>query len=235
MSDTTVWGTIDGTEITFPMEVPEFNGITVLYSVPSDAAQALLPGDGFEVLETAPGVAQLIIAAVDYAQNPWGDYNEINLGFLVRPTGAPDDVMGSFVFRMPVNQAFTCEAGNRVMGFPKTVETIDVAYTADKVSFSLVSDGALALSLEFPRVPSSAPASRTTSVSYSYLDGRPYGTQLDMELGTGLVDPADIVLRLGSGIFADELRTLGLPKAADLALWGEGLSATFYLGQPVTT
>lgn len=235
MSDTIVWGTVDGTEITFPMEVPEFNGVTILYSVPADAAQALLPGDGFEVLEIAPGVAQLIIAAVDYVRNPWGDYNEINLGFLVRPTGAPDDVMGSFVYRMPVNQAFTCEAGNRVMGFPKTVETIDVAYTADQVSFSLVSDGALALSLEFPRVAASDPASRTSSVSYSYLDGSPYGTQLDMELGTGFVDPADIALGLGQGLFADELRTLGLPKTADMGLWGEGLSATFYLGEPVKT
>ena len=42
------------------------------------------------------------------------------------------EVIGSFVYRMPVDQEFTCEAGNRVMGFPKTVEVIDADYTDDR-------------------------------------------------------------------------------------------------------
>ena len=54
-----------------------------------------------------------------------------------------------------------------------------------------------------------------------------------MDLGTGLVDPADVRLELGDSPVADELRSLGLPGAPDLATWGEGLSATFLLGQPL--
>lgn len=233
MSDTVVWGTIDNREITFPMEVPDFNGLNLLYTVPLDAAQALIPRESFRVLETAPGQAQLIIAVCDYVDNPWGDYNEINLGFLVRPRGASDEVMGSFIYRMPVNQPFTSEAGNRVMGFPKTVETIDIAYTDSTVSIALVSDGATALSIEVPRVESPGTSDRTDTICYSYLEGMPYGTALSIEMGTGLIDPTAVVLELGTGPVADELRSLGLPTAADAAIWGEGLAATFHLGEPV--
>ncbi len=230
---TTTWGEVQGRTITFPMEVEELRAATVLYSVPADAATRLLPGDAFEVVEVAPATAQLVVAACDYVRNPWGDYDELNLGFLARPAGAPDDVMGSFVYRMPVNQAFTCEAGNKVMGFPKTVEDLSVAYTDDAVTFRLAMGGQHVLTLTLPRAaPLGAPA-RVEATSYSYLDGRPYGTDLSMDMGTGMVEPLDVVLELGDSPVADELRSLGLPRLPDMATWGEGLSATFHLGQPV--
>ena len=234
MSDTvTVWGEIQGQEITFPMEVTDMNAATLLFSVPADAAAALLPGDAFEVVEVAPGVAQLVVAACDYIANPWGDYNELNLGFLARPAGAPEDVIGSFVYRMPVNQAFTCEAGNEVMGFPKTVEVLDAEYTDEAVTFHLTMGGHDTLTLTVPRAEPTGAPERIDAVSYSYLHGRPHGTTLSMDMGTGFIDPADVTIELGDGPVADELRSLGLPKAPDMATWGEGLSATFLLGQPL--
>lgn len=233
MTDTTIWGEVQGREITFPMEVMELRAATLLWSVPADAAAALLPGDAFEVVEVAPGTAQLVLAAVDYVQNPWGDYDELNLGFLARPAGAAADVIGSFVYRMPVNQAFTCEAGNRVMGFPKTVEDLTVAYTERTASFRLAMDGHHVLTLTLPRAEPTGPAERVEAVSYSYLDGVPYGTDLSMDMGTGFIDAADVVLELGDSPVADELRSLGLPCPPDLATWGEGLSATFLLGRPL--
>lgn len=233
MTDTTIWGEVHGREITFPMEVTELRAATLLWSVPADAAAALLPGDAFEVVEVAPGTAQLVLAAVDYVQNPWGDYDELNLGFLARPAGAPADVIGSFVYRMPVNQDFTCEAGNRVMGFPKTVEDLTVTYTDTSASFRLAMGGRHVLTLTLPRAEPTGPAERVEAVSYSYLDGVPYGTDLSMDMGTGFVDAADVQLELGDSPVADELRSLGLPCPPDLATWGEGLSATFLLGRPL--
>lgn len=234
MTDTTTtWGEIQGRTITFPMEVEELRAATLLFTVPAAAATALLPGAAFEVVESHPGAAQLVIAACDYVRNPWGDYGELNLGFLARPVGAPPDVIGSFVYRMPVNQAFTCEAGNRVMGFPKTVEDLTVAYTDDAVTFRLAMDGHHVLTLGLPRAAPAGPPERVAATSYSYLDGVPYGTDLSMDMANGWVDPADVVLEVGDGPVADELRSLGLPCAPDVALWGEGLSATFLLGQPV--
>jgi hypothetical protein len=230
----TVWGEIDGQVITFPMEVAELDAATLVFSVPADAAQALVPGDAFEVIEVAPGVAQLVIALCDYRQNPWGDYLEINLGFLARPAGAPDDVVGSFVYRMPVDQAFTCKAGNEVMGFPKTVEQLSVTDVDGTVTFAMEVDGATELAISFPTAPGDDDAPRIEAVSYSYLDGVPYGTPLAMDMGTGFVEPDEVVVELGPGTVADELRTLGLPKAPDFATWGTGLSATFQLGTPVT-
>ena len=233
MTDTTRWGEIQGQAITFPMEVEELRAATVLWSVPAAAAAALLPGNAFEVVEVAPGTAQLVMAAVDYVRNPWGDYDELNLGFLARPAGAPAEVIGSFVYRMPVNQAFTCEAGNKVMGFPKTVEDLTATYPDATVSFRLAMGGRHVLTLTLPRAAPMGEPERIEATSYSYLDGVPYGTDLSMDMGTGFVDAADVVLELGDSPVADELRSLGLPCAPDVAIWGEGLGATFLLGRPI--
>jgi hypothetical protein len=229
----TVWGEVDGRTITFPMVVPEINAATLMFTVPYGAAEALLPDGRFEVLEVAPGVAQLVIALCDYVRNPWGDYNEINLGFLARPKGAPDSEMGSFMYRMPVDQEFTCAAGNQVMGLPKTVEQIEFRYTDETVQVHLVFDGQPTLQVTFPRVPGVGEPDAVRSESYAYLDGVPFSTTLEMEMGTGIIDPDDVVLTLGEGVVADELRSLGLPTVPDLATWGEGLRGVFLLPRPL--
>ncbi len=226
---TTVWGEIQGRPITFPMEVTDFDAATLVFSVPAEAAQALFPGDAFEVIAT-DGVAQFVLAVCDYHENPWGDYLEINLGFLARPTGAADDVLGSFVYRMPVNQAFTCQAGNEVMGFPKTVEELSVDHVDGRVTFAMTDGGQPVLSVSFPTVAPMGEAGRVETGSYSYLNGVPHETPLAMDLGTGLLDPADVIIELGTGPVADELRSLGLPKAPDFGTWGTALTATFQLG-----
>ncbi|HEU5150464.1 MAG TPA: acetoacetate decarboxylase family protein [Iamia sp.] len=230
---TTVWGRIQGREITFPMEVTAMNAATLLFSVPAGPAAALLPGSSFEVVEVAPGTAQLVVALCDYVENPWGDYDEVNLGFLARPAGAPAEVVGSFVYRMPVNQEFTCEAGNRVMGFPKTVESLDVAYTSSSVRFALATAEGPQLAVTLPRAESVGEPAAVEAASYSYLDGVAHETTLRMDMGTGVVDPAAVSIELGSGTIADELRSLGLPTSPDLATWGEGLTATFQAGRPL--
>ena len=143
---------------------------------------------------------QFVLAACDYVENPWGDYDELNLGFLVRPVGGAGRRIGSFVYRMPVNQAFTCEAGNRVMGFPKTVEDLDVHYTDEHRLVPLRLDGQHAVTLTVPRAAPSARPSASRRRAYSYLDGA--ALRHDPVDGHGhrlVVDPADVVLELGDG------------------------------------
>ncbi len=229
----TVWGEIQGRPITFPMEVADFDAATFVFSVPADAAQALLPGDAFTVM-ASDGTAQLVVALCDYHDNPWGDYLEISLGFLARPAGASDDVMGSFVYRMPVDQAFTCQAGNDVMGFPKTVEELAVEHADGLVTFAMTDGGAPVLAVSFPAVEALGQAGRVETGSYSYLHGVPHETPLAMDLGAGVIDPTDVVVTLGTGPVAEELRSLGLPKAPDFGTWGTHLTATFQLGHPLT-
>ena len=142
-TDTSTWGEIQGQTITFPMVVPDLDAATLMFTVPLAAAQRLLPGSDFEVIDIGGESAQLVIALVDYIDNPWGDYLEINLGFLARPAGAPDDVVGSFIYRMPVDQEFTCEAGNKVMGFPKTVEDLSRTEAGGRTTFAMAAAGDL--------------------------------------------------------------------------------------------
>ena len=230
----TVWGEIQGQTITFPMVVTSANIATLLFTVPAAAAAALMPGADFEIVESGPGSTQLVIAACDYIENPWGDYREINIGFLAKPAGGGPESAGSFIYRMPVDQAFTCEAGNKVMGFPKTVERITTEYHHDVVVFDLVFGGRPTLHLTIPRVSADGPPTRLGAVSYSYLDGAPYATMLEMDMGSGIVaDPTTVGVELGEGPVADELASLGLPAVPDLASWGEGLGAVFHLGHLV--
>ena len=233
MAERVTWGTIEDQTITFPMNVDDFNAATMGFSVPAAAAAALLPGDGFEIIEIAPGVAQFIISLCDYRDNPWGDYNEVNLGFLARPAGAGDDVIGSFIYRMPVDQQFTCEAGNLVMGFPKVVTRIDADYTDAQVTFQLFDGGELALSVTVPRVRTDDAAVRVETTSYSYLNGVPHGTPLAMDMSAAVVEPGDVHLTIGSGRVAGDLTSLGLRRDPGFCGCGEQLTATFQVGTPL--
>ena len=239
------WGEVEGEAIRFPLVVDEMHSATLTFTVPFDAARALVPGDAFEVLEAGPGSAMLVIALCDYLRNPWGDYNEVNVGILVHPVGRPE-AAGAFVWRMPVDQEFTCAAGRQVMGVPKTVEDITFTYDGEPgdpdatVTMRLVMadepSGSATLQVRFPR-PSSegVDASLEPAMTYAYLDGVPMELGLDMELPPLLLDPAAVEVTLGEGALADELRTLGLPeRPADLVMWGENLAATFQVPRPVS-
>jgi hypothetical protein len=226
------WGEIDGVSIDFPIEVDQMNSATLTFTVPIGAARAVLPGDAFEVLEVVEGSAMLVLALCDYVQNPWGDYNEVNLGLLVHPVGRPE-AAGAFQWRMPVDQEFTRAAGNRVLGLPKTVEDLTVDYQPDRVTFRLVMGGEPALTVSLPRpAPASEPV-RETTITYSYIDGVASEVPLTIDLPTGAVDPADVAIELGTGALADELRSMGLPTAPDFAAWGEGLTGSFLRPRPL--
>ena len=228
---TTHWGEIDGVSIDFPMVVDSMNQATLSFTVPIEPARALVPGDGFEVLETAPGSATFVMALLDYIENPWGDYNELNLGLLASPTGRPE-AAGSFIYRMPVNQEFTMKAGTQVLGVPKTVEDLTFDYSDDEVVVTW-SIGDAPLVVRFPRVASDDPATATEAITYAYLDGAPTALPLTIQIGSGLIDPSEITIELGSSVIADELASLGLPELRpDFAVWGEGLSGSFLAPRP---
>lgn len=224
------WGELDGVSIDFPMVVDSMHQATLTFTVPIDAARALVPGDGFEVVETAPGSATFVMALVDYVVNPWGDYNEINLGLFASPVGRPE-AAGSFIYRMPVNQEFTMKAGTTVLGVPKTVEDLTFDYADDEVVVTWRT-GTEPLVVRFPRVTGDDPATPTEAITYSYLDGVPTALPLTIEIGSGLIDPSQVTIELGSSVVADELASLGLPCAPDFALWGEGLSGSFLAPRP---
>src|SRR5947209_11017460 len=115
-----------GRQVAMPVEVRDATAATVIFDVDIDAARAVTP-TGFEPVESAPGQAQLAIALVDYRDNDLGSYHEIGTIFFVRTAGGGPD--GTFITHLPVDQEFTCAAGNQIWGFPKSVEQIEVTQT----------------------------------------------------------------------------------------------------------
>jgi len=216
------------------MVVPKMNMASLTWSVPLDAAAKLLPGGAFEVTDMGGGTGMLVIALVDYIDNPWGDYDEVNFGLLVHPVGRPAEI-GAFQWRMPVNQEMTCRAGNEVLGLPKTVDDLRFTYTDDHVTVELAMGREPALTVRFPRADTGGEQpGATTTPTYSYIDGKPSVVPLTIQVPTTIVDPTEVEFTLGTAPVAHELRSLGLPTAPELVVWGEGLSGTFGHPEPIT-
>lgn len=221
-----------GRTVTMPVLVRDASAATVMYDVDRAAAQSLTP-PGFDVIETRPGIAQFALALVDYRDNDLGAYHEIGTLLFVRPSaGGPD---GNVITHLPVDQEFTCAAGNQIWGFPKTVERIDVTQTDTESRWVLTMDGELVLDVTVPRGGSDT-LPDTEMLTYSLRSDRPYVTRFSQG-GDGFSarfgDDAAVTLRLGEHRIAKELATLGLPAQPTLTTWLERMRGSFEDARPV--
>jgi len=218
---------IQGRTVTMPAIVRDASSGNAIFLVPSAVAQRLV-GDAFEIVEMAPGQAQLILGFVDYRDNDLGDYNEVLMVFMVRPRHQPDEPEGTFIYKLPVNQSFTCEAGRTIWGFPKSVEEIDIDYRDDRATCKLAMGGRHVFTLTVPRTKAEGDdAPDMEMATYTYLDGP---TMLRFTTGgpTAVSPGADgVELTLGAHPLADELRSLGLPAPAMMSTWMEHMHGSF--------
>lgn len=219
---------VQGRKVSIPAVVRDASSGTVMYMVDSSAAQALMP-DAFEVVEAEPGKTQVTIVIVDYRDNDLGDYDEVGIVFFVRPRGQADAEVGSYIYKLPVNQRFTCDAGVQIWGFPKTVEEIDFSYADDSATCKLVMGGKHVLTLTVPRGGDGV-TEPVPSTGYTLIDGVPHSNEFTRG-GTGeqvLPGGEGVTLLLGDHPLADELRTLGLDAATPiLSVWTEHMSGSF--------
>jgi hypothetical protein len=220
-----------GQTVTMPVLVRDASAGTVIFDVDLAAAQALVP-EQFEVIESARGRAQLALALVDYRDNDLGAYREVGTIFFVRPAGGGPD--GNLITHLPVDQEFTCVAGNAIWGFPKTVEQIDLTQTETTSRWVLTMDGELVLDVTVPRGGSDEmpPLPMT---SYTLLGGRPHATAFTQGgTGSGMGFGDGVTLVLGTHPIAKELESLGLPGApVVLTTWTENMQASFEEPLPV--
>jgi hypothetical protein len=220
---------IQGRQVSLPVEVRDASSGNAMYMVDAAAAQALIPGDAFQVVESAPGQTQLLLGVIDYRDNDLGDYNEVAIIFFVHPRGGSAEQAGTYIYKLPVNQSFTCDAGCTIWGFPKTVDTIDYSYDDAKATCRLEMDGQHVFTLSLPRGSAAGGAAGDTAgPTYTYITGVPHRTTFTTG-GDTVVSPGDdgIELSLGSHPIADELRGLGLPKPALMSTWNEHMRGTF--------
>ena len=220
---------IQGQTVTLPVVVRQAHAGVAFFDVDAAGAQAFLPGDAFEVVESSPGVAQLLVALIDYQDNDLGDYLEVGLTLFVRPRGAAADgsADGTFIVHLPVDQAFTCEAGRTIWGFPKTVQEITADHGDSSSRWSLTMDGQLVLRLSVPRGGDDEMADMAIQ-TYTYKHGVAHTTPFSQGGSGSSIGFGDgVELELGDHPIAKELAALGLPKPASMSTWTERMHGTF--------
>jgi hypothetical protein len=230
--------TVQGRTVVLPVVVRDALSISAVYVVPAGAVRRLLPTPALHVPELFPGLALCVLAAVEYRDNDLGRYNEVAVNFFVthggrRPlpffgllAGFRRRAIGAYVHRLPVTTSFSRDAGRDIWGFPKTVEEITFEDEAGWRTCTLTSGGAHVLTLSVVR-GGRRRFDDLAQDAYAWRDGVLFKTPSVMGaegVGTRL---GGARLTLGAHPFADELRSLGLPKRALMSSSFERMRATF--------
>jgi hypothetical protein len=217
--------TIQGEEVRVPVEVRDASAHMASFLVPAAAAQDLIGYSGLEVAEPLPGRAVCTIGFMRYLDSDLGPYHEVAVAFLVRHKGMEPasaftksaevarGFLGAFIHQLPVNQAFTLEAGRSIWGFPKFLADIDLDVAGSVARCSLHHDGDFVLSLSIRRGVT-MPARGSSVDAYSRADDVLRRTAWSMEPRGVRGRPGGAVLWLGDHPMAKELRALDLPRRA---------------------
>jgi hypothetical protein len=228
-----------GREVTMPVVVRDATSVAATYLVAAAAARRLLPDDRLEVAELLPGRALFSLACIDYRDNDLGDYNEVSLAFFVRARGAGTGMpyvssalellrnrLATYIYKLPVNQSFTRDAGCGIWGFPKSVEQIDFEDVGTRRRCRLIMDGQEVLSFAAPR-GGTRTLPDAPMLTYSYIDGVLHRTTfVSAARGVG-IRLRGSELTLGTHPIADDLRGLGLPKRPLMCVWMEHMHGRF--------
>ncbi|MEV4128689.1 acetoacetate decarboxylase family protein [Nocardia sp. NPDC049707] len=232
--------TVLGKEVRVPVRIRLAHAFMATYSVPAAAAQRLIDYSGLEILRL-PGVrAMCTLVFVDYIDGDLGPYNEFGVSFMIRHhTAAPDGAFGDlralsagragvFIHRLPVDGEFTLAAGRGIWGFPKEIADFDAQHEGSVRRGVLHQSGQLIVDLAI-RTGLAVPQRRGGSSfdAYSHIDGVTRCTQWQMKPSGTHVRPGGAELALGEHDWADELRSLGLPKRALMASAVDRLAMTF--------
>jgi hypothetical protein len=228
-----------GREVTMPVVVRDAASMAATYLVSAEAARRLLPGPELDVVELLPGRALFSVACIAYRDNDLGDYHEVSLAFFVRERSAAAGVpyvgaaldlvrnrLATWIWKLPVNQSFTCEAGRGIWGFPKTVERIDFDEPAGRWRCRLTMDGRHVLTFSVPRgggrtLPDAEVA------TYSWIDDVLHRTRFTSGARDVGIHLGGAELELGDHPLAAELHALGLPRRALVSVSMGHMHATF--------
>ena len=145
---------IQGQVVRLPVVVRDASSAFASFVVPSAAVRKLLPA-GLQPAELLPGRTLCSIAGIEYRDNDLGRYNEVAVAFIAREgRGAALPLIdlirgrvGAYIHRLPVTEAFTCEAGSTIWGFPKTIEKISITEEGGRRICKLMMGGAHVLTL----------------------------------------------------------------------------------------
>jgi len=212
--------TIAGTVLTMPVEIRKATQHMAMFSVNVDAAQQMIDYSGLQVCRFIPGRAVVVLMLMHYVDGDLGQYYEYGTNVMVNPPGSDASgpralqSAGAFIHHLPVDQAFTLEAGTTIWGYPKVMADFTIR-EGRQFGFDMSIDGQFVLGMEFsPRLPFSLSPRKQEQTSYSYRDGVLRETPFEMS-STGVRNRlGGARVRLGDHPYAKELASLGLPKRA---------------------
>lgn len=234
---------IQGRTVELPLHVARAHSGGAVYSASSEVIARMLPSD-LSPVELRPGRGVVLLLMVQYVENPLGDYAEGVVASAVRPAGEDGaaasirDVVtgktGIFVHHMPVDQAFTREAGETIWGFPKTLDQLDLRMRDRRAGMRWSTDDGEIFQLTIPR-GGRLSTPRGPGVAYTQMDGVTMATPLENQMRGMRVGPGGADLRLGTHPIADQLRGLELSRRALLTSWAEHAEMWFGPARPLTS
>jgi hypothetical protein len=238
---------IAGRTVTLPVRIRHARQWSASWLVPAAAAQAVIDHSGLEVSQPVPGKAMVAFAFVDYLDGDLDTYHEVAVSVVVRRHDAAPGAtfrdhlrelgrneVAAFILDLPVDQSFTCEAGNVIWGYPKWIADIELTELRGRTACTLRSDAGHQLTLDVPDggplpMPSRMPP------TYSWRDGVLRRTDWEVTTEGGGARPGGARLTIGPrGPMAETLRRLQIPRRPVMSSATPHLTATFGPAEVVT-
>lgn len=232
--------TIAGRVLTMPVQIRKATQHMAMFSVDADAAQQMIDYSGLQVCRYLPGRAIVVLMLMQYIDGDLDQYNEFGTTVMVNPPGSTASgpralqSAGAFIHHLPVDQAFTLEAGTKIWGYPKVMADFTVR-EGRRFGFDCTVDGQLVVGMEFGRgLPFRLTPRTQAQRSYSHRDGVTWETAFESTLDGVRTRFGGARVRLGDHPYAKELASLGLPKRAMLSSSADHVQMTFGDAQEIS-
>ncbi|WNG85065.1 acetoacetate decarboxylase family protein [Mycobacterium sp. ITM-2016-00316] len=218
-----------------PVQIRRATQHMAMFSVDADAAQRMIDYSGLQVCRYRRRRAMVILMLMHYVDGDLGPYLEYGTNVMVNPPGSTASGLralgeaAAFIHHLPVDGAFTMEAGRHIWGYPKVMADFTVR-SGHSFGFDVSVDGRHAVSMEFGRglaVPAAFTSKPQVHPTYSHLDGVTRETAGEMRLSGVRYRPGGVTVRLGGHPIGRELAALGLPKRALVSSSAENVQMTF--------
>src|SRR6201991_2677902 len=148
--------TIAGTVLTMPVKIRKAHQHMAMFSVDAGGAQNMIDYSGLTVCRFRPGRAIVVLMLMRYIDGDLGQYYEYGTNVMVNPPGSDASGLrglqsaGAFIHHLPVDQAFTLEAGTTIWGYPKVMADFTIR-DGRQFGFDLEIDGQFVIGMEFRR------------------------------------------------------------------------------------
>ncbi|MFF2553209.1 acetoacetate decarboxylase family protein [Nocardia sp. NPDC058058] len=205
--------TVLGEQVRMPVEIRHADAASALFFADTAAARELLAPAGLEPV-TVLGRAILSLAFVRYVDGDLGPYHEFAFSLMARQPGRKDST-GAYIHWLPVNQSFTCEAGQSIWGFPKLMADIDITPVRGGHLCDVRVDGEFVVGMRVANgLPMPGGAGGASIDAYTHRNGTLRRTPWVMNPSGVRGRPGGVRVELGNHPISQQLRALGLPRGA---------------------